>query len=217
MDSLTDVLRSERSVAGAMLVLIAVLLPASGFVGAIGLPLDFWGMPLERKLRTIAEHPVAWRALNMWFIVALALSSLGLASVARQLRGSELAHVAELASLAYVIAAVLWTVELVARLSVTMVAADETVATGVVPGWAAPLSAWGFGLFIVYAILSNVAVFGLGVALLRADVVPIWAGWSAVGMSVLLLALLGLTRDNIPAMNLVGPVVIGIGLLLRRA
>lgn len=51
--------------------LIAALLPASGFVGAVGLPLDIWGMPLERKLRTIAEHPLGWRAVNTWFVVAL--------------------------------------------------------------------------------------------------------------------------------------------------
>jgi hypothetical protein len=217
MDALTDVLRSERSVAGAMLVLIAVLIPASGFVGTVGLPMDIWGMPLERKLRTIAEHPLGWRALNTWLVIALVLSSLGLAAVARQLRGSELGHIAELASLAYVFGALLWTVELVARLSVVMAAADETVATGVVPVWAAPLSAWGSGLFIVYAMLSNLAVLGLGMTLLRSDLVPSWAGWSAAGMSVLLLALLAITRDNIPALNLIGPVVIGVALLLPRA
>lgn len=216
MDALTDVLRSERSVAGAMLVLIAVLIPASGFVGAVGLPMDVWGMPLERKLRTIAEHPVGWRAVNTWFVIALVLSSLGLAAVARQLRGSEFGHIAELASLAYVLGALLWIVELVARLSVVMAAADQTVATGVVPVWAAPVTVWGSGLFTVYATLSNLAVLGLGLTLLRSELVPGWAGWSAVGASVLLLALLAITRDNIPALNLIGPVVIGVALLLPR-
>ncbi len=217
MDQLGDILRSERTVAGALLVLIAVLLPASGFVGAVGLPMDIWGMSLERKLRTIAEHPLGWRALNTWFVIALVLSSLGLAAVARQLRGSELGHIAELASLTYVLGAVLFIVELVARLTAVMAAGDETVATGVVPAWAAPLALWGSGLFVVYATLSNLAVLGLGVTLLRTDLVPGWAGWSAVLTSALLLAVLAITRDNIPALNLVGPVIIGVALMLPRA
>lgn len=217
MDQLGDILRSERTVAGALLVLIAVLIPASGFVGAVGLPMDVWGMPLERKLRTIAEHPFGWRAVNVWFVIALGLSSLGLAAVARQLRGSELGHIAELAGLAYVLGAVLWIVELVARLTAVMAAGDQTVATGVVPAWAAPLALWGSGLFLVYATLSNLAVLGFGVTLLRTDLVPGWAGWSAVLTSALLLAVLAITRDNIPALNLIGPVIIGVALVLPRA
>ena len=217
MEQLGDMLRSERAVAGALLVLIALLLPASGFVGAVGLPLDVWGMPLERQLRTIAEHPVGWRAVNTWFVVVLVLSSLGLAGVARQLRDTDAAHIGDLAVLAYVIAAILWTVDLVSRLTVIMAAANETVASGVVPVWAAPLASWGSGLFMVYAVLSNVAMLAFGGALLRAELVPAWAGWTAIGMSVLALALLAITRDNVPAMNLIGPIAIGVALLLPRA
>jgi hypothetical protein len=217
VEQLGDMLRSERAVAGALLVLIAVLIPAA-FVAAVGLPMsDVWGMPLERQLRTIAEHPTGWRAVNAWFVAALVLSSLGLAGVARQLRGTDAAHIADLAVLAYVIAAVLWTVELVSRLTVIVVAGNETVASGVVPVWAEPLAIWGSGLFIVYALLSNVAMLAFGAALLRADLVPAWAGWTAIGMSVLVLVLLAITRNNIPVMNLVGPVVIGVALLLPRA
>lgn len=49
-----------------------------------------WNMALEQKLRTIANHASGWRAVNGCSLASLVLSSLGLAAVARQLRGTPL-------------------------------------------------------------------------------------------------------------------------------
>jgi hypothetical protein len=214
---MSDVLGSERTLAGALFVLIIVVIPALALVGGFGLPTNVWNMPLDQKLRTIADHPGGWRAINAWFLVALVLSSLGFASVATQLRGSGLSNLADLALVLYVIGAVLWIVELTSRMSAMVLAAEETANSGAVPVWAGPLASWGFGLFIVYAALSNVAVLGFGAALLRTDLVAAWAGCAAVAMSILVLALLVITRDNLPALNLIAPIVIGIALLLPRS
>ena len=55
--------------------------------------------------------------------------------------------------------------------------------------------------------------FAIGIALVSSDLVPLWAGWAMLGSGSLLLTAQLLTGDNIPAMNYIGPVVLGLALL----
>lgn len=212
---MTDMLGSTRVLGAVLLVAILPLIIPAAF--AVGMPIDVWNMPLEEKLRTIARHPTAWRAANAFFLAALVLSVFGLAAISRELRGSPASLIADLAVLAYALAAVLWSIDLVFRMSGTVVIAEETARTGLVPTWAPALVTLGTALLLTYACLSNLAVLAVGAALLQTDVVAGWAGWVAVGVSGLALALLVVTRDNVPALNLLGPIAIGIAFLLPRS
>lgn len=212
---MTPSLDSPRFVAGVLLVLIFALIPLFA-VGVAQLPTNVWGMPLGEKLRTIAAHVDSWNGINRWFLASALLSTAGLTLVAWQLRGSTLGHVAAIGVVTYAIGSTLWIVELSSRLSVIAAAARETAQAGIVPVWAAPIATLGYGLFTVYAVLSNLAMIAVGGALLAANLVPAWAGWTAIGSGVVLLAGQLVTGDNIPAMNYIAPVVIGVALLLSK-
>lgn len=217
VDHLANVVRTERIMAGALLVLILLLIPPGALLVLALVPVEVVNMPLEQKLRTIAEHALGWRVLNAGFMVLLVLSSLGLAALARQLRRSDAGVIGDLALVAYVMGALLFIIELAFRVSGMVLGAEETVRAGSVPDWMVSLTAWGYALFIVYTVLSNVGGLGFGVALLRTDIVPAWAGWLTVATSLAALANLVVTGDNAPFQNLIGPMAIGIALLLPRS
>jgi hypothetical protein len=166
-------------------------------------------------LLAVADNATVWRWANIVMGTASCLLVAGLTVVTTILEESGERVLSRLGLVAMLMAAVLWLAVSAFRAVVTVEAARETVATGVVPTYFEPLSRWAFVLFYVYAIIGFLALAACGTSVLRAGLVATWAGWSTVVFSVAMLALLFAVGDTLPAFHYVPPLLIGI-LLVRE-
>ena len=170
----------------------------------------------EALLRFAAAHQFAFVTRDGGFLGGVVLTMLGFAALTATFRSAGERLLSELALFSYLLGAVFWVMHLAFRLTATLVAAPETVATGVVPAYfnAAPLAGFFSFLFGVYWVLANVAIAAYRAAVLRTQVLPAWLGWTAILLS-LLFALTGLGGDLFPLYIHAIPFVMGVVLLLR--
>jgi hypothetical protein len=63
-------------------------------------------------------------------------------------------------------------------------------------------------------VLGNTAAVGFGAAIVQSGYPAMWCGWAAIALGVLMLAQLLATGDALPALYHLGPLVIGVALLL---
>lgn len=173
----------------------------------------------EALLRFVAAHQLGWFVRDGGFLGGVVLTVLGFAALTAAFRSAGEQPLSELALFSYLLGAVFWVMHLAFRLTVILVAARETVATGVVPAYFrphfSPMDAFFGFLFGVYWVLAYVAIAVYGVAVLRTQVLPKWLGWSAI-LFAFLLALTGLGSDALPLFIHVIPFVMG-AVLLQRA
>lgn len=200
------------------------LLVAGSVVGWIGAFSPVVLMPREDIashevwLRFAAAHQLALVVRDGGFLGGVVLTVPGFAALTATFRSAGERLLSELGLVSYLLGAVFWVMHLAFRLTATIAAARETVATGVVPVYfnAAPLAGFFSFLFGVYWVLAYIAIAAYGFAVLRTQVLPIWLGWSAI-LLALLFALTGLGGDALPLFIHVIPFVMGVVLLHRAS
>lgn len=170
----------------------------------------------EVWLQFVAANQLSVVVRDGGFLGGAILTLLAFAALTAAFRSAGERPLSELALFSYLLGAVFWVMHLAFRLTTTLAAARETVATGVVPAYfnAAPLAAFFGVLFGVYWVLAYLAIAAYGVAVLRTQVLPAWLGWAAI-LGAFLLALTGVGGDALPLLIHVIPFVMGV-VLLRR-
>jgi hypothetical protein len=101
------------------------------------------------------------------------------------------------------------------RAVITVRAAQEMTATGVLPSYYEPLTTFGFALFYVSAVVGFLALAVYGGSLLQVGLLPAWAGWATLLFSIAMLILLLIMGDTLPAFHYAPALLIGILLLLH--
>jgi hypothetical protein len=205
--------------------LAALLLVASFLVFAVGAVLpdvgehgnrEIFTLPLQEHLLAVAENPVAWRWANVAMGAAVVAWVAGLTVLTTILEGAGEPVLSRLGLVGSLMAAVIWLIFSAFRAVVTVAAARETAATGVVPAPYAALADWMFALFGIYAIVGFLALASYGGSMLRVGLLPAWVGWTTILFSLAMGVLLLIVGDTLPAFHYFPPLLIGIMLLVRR-
>lgn len=161
------------------------------------LPARIWTAPHAERLTLIHEQRRRWQIVNLAIAAAAVLLVLGFAALAEPLRREGAPTLTDLSLALLLLGAPLWLASLVHRIVVEPEGA-----------------AWAGGLFLAWSVIANVAIIGLGAALVRSDLAGAWAGWIGIVLGALMLFQLLVTRDALPALYHVGPAVMGAVVLL---
>jgi hypothetical protein len=173
-----------------------------------------WTAPHETFLTIIARHPVAWRISHVLFIGGTVLTSAGLAALPSLVpdgwsRGFALAGAAT-----FGIAAVLWIVSLVYRLTVTPSTARVFAETGALDPSIAALDRLNAGLFKAFIVIAFAGLAAIGIATTAGGPIPAPLGWGTAALSGLFVVGLVLTGDMPPFTVYLAPLAFGIALLV---
>jgi hypothetical protein len=194
------------------------------FLGALGLiPRDVQGnymvlLPLREQLLVIAAQTPLFQWSFSLIISGLIVTLLGLAMLSVLFRDALDRTFSSLALIALLFGDVLMVVYIAFPLGVAPVAAQETVRTGVAPGFYVQLTLWTQPLFVIYTILAFSALAAYGGAILSTRVLPHWVGWLSIVYALAGLALAGVTAGNVPPfLHHLMPILIGVLLLLGRS
>jgi hypothetical protein len=210
-------LLSTPHVAGVLLIVGSILfLSGAGsyaFVRDKGGPMIF-GQPPREWLRLVVEHQGLWRQATILFITGVIVTLLGLTLLGALFRGAGDPGYSQVGLLAFIFGAVMWVINLAARLTVDPWAAKAMVARGEIPEAYTPITAWTDALFMIYTILTFVALAIYGGAMLATGLLPSWVGWAAIIYCLAGLLLLVGTRDAPPFLHYLMPILIGALLLL---
>ena len=193
----------------------------AGFVtfltGAAGWRMAY-EQPLEESLRVVAgdRRRRAW--IHLWMISAMFATSAGVAGVPLMVGADDVALVvAAMAAVAYVLGAVCWIASLVFRLTVVPWAAERTVADGRVPEPFPALDAWAGSLYVVHMASAYLAFALLGLAVLAAEILAPWVGWTGIVLGLGSLAGFVATRAagpfNPPVLAHLYTLILGIAIL----
>lgn len=208
---------STSRVAGVLLIVGSILfLSGAGsyaFVRDKGGPMIF-GQPPREWLRLVFEHQALWRQATILFITGVIVTLLGLTLLGSLFRGAGDPAFSQVGLLAFVFGAIMWVINLAARLTLDPWAAKAMVATGEIPEAYKPITAWTGALFVIFTILTFAALAIYGGAVLVTGLLPGWAGWLAIVYGLAGLLLLVVTRDAPPFLHYLMPILIGALLLL---
>jgi hypothetical protein len=202
---------------------ITLLLGCLLYIPAIGfMPRDAQGtllvlLPDRAALLLVAAQPSLTQWSFSWFIGGSIVTPLGLALLTRLLSDAGERTFSQLALIAALFGAVLWVTYLALSLGISVLAAQETARTGVVPGYYVPFKATTQPLFVIYTLLTFAAVLAYGRAVLSTRVLPQWVGWVTIVYTLLNLGAAGFAGGNAaPVVHYLMPLVMGVLLLLRR-
>ena len=173
-----------------------------------------WLVGRDEHLAMVAAHPMAWRMVNLGFVVATVLTAAGLGVLAGRLDLADVpAGILASAAVAYAIGGVMWCIVLTVRNRTTpqlaaMVAADRPTE----PAESLLGAALG-GTFAGFVWTTGLAILGLSAALAMGGSVGLPV--AAIAALVALVAIGGqlLTGDTIPAILYVPTLLLGIALL----
>jgi hypothetical protein len=166
----------------------------------------------------ISQHRSAWQLANWLFAIGAGLTLAGLAALTAALNGRpSTGPLPTSALLLATLASTLWIANLAFRLTVTVRAVDTFSASGAVPDWYEPVSAWTGAMWSAAALAGGLSMLGYGVAVARTSMLPSWTGWLAVGIGVVMLGMFIITRDVPPFLLYVAPAVFGVAALIRAA
>jgi hypothetical protein len=210
---------TERRFTGLMLILGCLL-----YIAAVGfMPRDAQGnllvlLPDQAALLLIAAQPSLTQWSFSWFIGGSIVTPLGLAMLTRLLSDAGDRTFSQLALIAALFGAVLWVTYLALSLGISLLAAQETARTGVVPDYYTLFGATTQPLFVIYTMLTFAAVLAYGGAVLNTHVLPHWVGWVTIVYTLLNLGAAGFAGGNAaPVVHYLMPMVMGVLLLLRRS
>ena len=173
-----------------------------------------WTAPHETFLTIVARHPAAWRVTHVLFIGGTVLTTAGLTALFVVLpdgwpRALTVAGVA-----AFAIAAVLWIVSLLYRLSVTPHTAHVFAETGALDPSVAVLDRLNGGLFKAFIVIAFAGLAAIGIATTAGGPIPAPIGWGAAALSGLFVVGLLASGDMPPFTVYLAPVAFGIALLM---
>jgi hypothetical protein len=168
-------------------------------------------------LRILHEKSARWVAMNAFMVVGVVLTAAGLLAAA-----DVVGQPFGIGAVFYLVAAVLWVAVLAVRATVDVAVAHGRADGGPVPDSFALWQKATGGWFVVHLLLAYAGVAMAGVAMLRDDAMPAWAGWTALVFGVVAWAA---NATRWPQVSVWGPafeppfmvhiptLVIGIGLL----
>ena len=173
-----------------------------------------WLVGRDEHLAMVAAHPMAWRMVNLGFVVATVLTAAGLGVLAGRLDLADVpAGILASAAVAYAIGGVMWCIVLTVRNRTTpqlaaMVAADRPTE----PAESLLGAALG-GIFAGFVWTTGLAILAVSAALAMGGSVGLPV--AAIAALVALVALGGqlVTGDTIPAILYVPTLLLGIALL----
>jgi hypothetical protein len=210
------VIWTTSHVTGMVLILSGLLALGAGFYMLVkdkhG-PIIF-GQPPHEWLRLVHEHPRPWFWATLSFIGAILVALFGLGLLANLLHDAGDPGFANVGLLAFAVGAMLWVIHLAERLTVHPWAGKELASKRVIPDIYTALSTWTWAMFLIFTVLAFVGVMAFGGAILASSLLPHWLGWAAIIYSALGLVILAITRDALPIMHHLMPLVFGIVLLL---
>ena len=203
-------------VTGIVLVLTVVCIPGIALYMAVkdkGGPVIF-GQPPHEWLRLVHEHPRPWFWATLSFIGAILVTLFGLGLLAGLLRDAGDLGFSTVGLLAFAVGTILWVIHLAERLTIHPWAGKELASKGAIPDVYTALSVWTWAMFLIFTVLAFVGVMMFGGAILATSLLPHWLGWAAIIYSAGGLILLAITRDALPIMHHLMPLVFGIVLVL---
>ncbi len=177
--------------------------------------LEVLRLPREQQLPIIARHPGDYRWGCRIILIGWMVAALGYVMLAARLREAGDPMISMLAAVLFLIAIgaaiVFWTL----WVTPTLLAAEEMARTTVMPAYYPTLQLAAESALGVYQMLALLATVGFGWALLQTGLLPSWVGWFTLGFGVFWAGVFLKTREGIPLLPMVMPVVIGVSLLVR--
>lgn len=117
----------------------------------------------------------------------------------------------------WIIAATVWTVTLVWRMTVLQDAAARSVEAGSLPEGVTALNAWAGWVFWMHLMLHYLATVFLGFSIVDSASLPVWIGWAGAGFGTFML-LGNAARISVfqpPILVHLWPLVLGIVILIE--
>ena len=208
-------LANYRSISGALLVSGPLLYIGSLIV--LFLKVDFEAMvseSIEHSLMSIGQHLDTFRAVFGVAAVGIIVTVLGFGLFSALLFQQADDPISILAFLLLLLAGILWVLEHVLHMSVTVWAAEKTSRTSTVPESYEPMFSLANLLEQMYTGLAFISLALYGWVLLQSSLLPAWVGWTSIIWSAFWFIVFLRDRNSIPALLLVMPLLIGIVLLL---
>lgn len=161
----------------------AILLLAGGilfWIGAFWPPYKQWmTSDTNEYLTIIGQHKLNWYIIHGCFLLGVTTTVAGVALFSYTLlsTGGDSPY-AVLGATLFIFGAVLWIINIAFRLTVTMWAADQLLATGVLYDSFKTWMQWSGLLFSIYMVLGYIAIGFFGLA--AWDLLPVWVRWFTV-------------------------------------
>lgn len=172
-------------------------------------------LPDREKLLLVARHTKAYQLGCRIVLIGWIVAALGYVMLTALLRAAGDPIISPLASVSFLIGIVVAIAFLALHLTVTVLAAEETAHTTLVPEYYKVLEMSAESLLGVYQLLGLLATAGFGWALLQTGILPSWVGWVTVGWGMLWTGVHLRSVNAIPLLPMVMQVVIGMSLLLK--
>lgn len=177
--------------------------------------LEVLKLPLKEKLLIIARHPDEYRWGCRLILVGWIVAAVGYVMLAALLREAGDPMIATVALVLFLIAigaaVVFWSF----WVSPTLLAAEQTARTTIMPEYYESLQLAAESSLGVYQMLGLLATAGFGWALLETGILPGWVGWLCLGFGLFWTGTFLKTREAIPLLPMVMQLVIGVALLVR--
>ena len=160
---------------------------------------------------TIGHHLTLWKVATSAFGMGIGIELVGLAALTARIPSA-----LPMAALGlFVLAATMWVVNLVFRLTVTVSVATSAVGSGTQPPWYQDIRHFADdGLLNAVAVAGGMAMILYGIAVGRSRVLGAWSGVLAAVFGALLVVLY-FTGDVIPAVLYLAGLPLGVSALIR--
>jgi hypothetical protein len=162
----------------------------------------------------VAAHTTAWRATNLLFVAGTVVTAAGLASLPSFLPDGWARAAAMAGVVAFAIAAVLWIIVLIFRLTVTPGIARDFADSATPEPAIREIERLNAGLFKGFIVIGLGGLAAVGIAIAAGGPIPAAVGWGSAALSGLLVSGLVRTGDLPPFTVYLAPLAFGIALLV---
>jgi hypothetical protein len=161
---------------------------------------------------TIGHHLTGWKLFTYSFGIGIGIELVGLAALTARIPSA-----LPIAALGlFVLAATIWVINLVFRLTVTVSVAASAVGSGTQPPWYQDIRNFADdGLLNAVAVAGGMAMILYGIAVARSRVLGAWSGVLAAAFGALLVVLCFASDGPIPAVLYLAGLPLGISALIR--
>jgi hypothetical protein len=172
-------------------------------------------VPRGQKLLIIVRHINEYRWGCRLILIGWVAAALGYVMLGALLSDTGAAAISMPAAVLFLLAIASAIVFWVLHVPPTILAAEETARTSTAPAYYEILQAAAESSLAIYQLLALLSTAGFGWALLATGLLPSWSGWAAIGWGLLWAAVHLRSKETIPLLPMVMPVVIGIALLFK--
>lgn len=176
----------------------------------------FWAVmrvPSDRYLGSIDGRPRLWRFANLCLLAGTAVTAAGLWTLPALVDESGANALTVAGAVLFNLAAVLWAMALVHRLTVVPAVASRFVKTGVVDPAAETVDRWAGGLFAAFVVLAAIGLVVIGGGLAIAGPVSSLFGATISVYALIVLVAFVMTGDVPPLLLFLPQLALGIAIL----